>query len=152
MTKTQNPLAKYTNKLRVRACGVFTQNNKILLIRHNGLGELNELWAPPGGGVDFGEHITSTIEREFKEETNLIVKTANFLSINEHIAPPLHAIELFYTVDYNKGTVNLGTDPEHQPENQIISALRFFSKKELLETDKRKLHPFVLSKIVMDIL
>ena len=63
---------KFGNRLRIRACGLLIKEKKILLIKHEGLGKLNALWAPPGGAVEFGETImwkpSKTVEIDKDEE------------------------------------------------------------------------------------
>ncbi|WP_232064539.1 NUDIX domain-containing protein [Rhodocytophaga rosea] len=85
----------FGQKLRVRVCGICLQDDQILLVNHRGLGKTNTFWAPPGGGMHFGESAAQTLEREFKEETGLQIKTGRFLFVNEFIGKELHAIELF---------------------------------------------------------
>jgi len=65
---------------------------------HHSLGESGILWAPPGGGMDFGQSVEENLTREFREETGLKVEVKRFLFINEFLAVPLHAVELFFEV------------------------------------------------------
>src|SRR5205814_2113551 len=98
-TKLSDPdhlIEIFGNKLRVRVCGICIKDQTILLIKHKYLGPKNELWAPPGGGLNFGENARTSLEREFKEETGLNVRVEDFLFIHEFLNPPLHAIELFF--------------------------------------------------------
>ena len=60
----------YGNRVRVRTCGIYWKDNMILMVNHLGLGPAN-FWAPPGGGVEYGESLTRALEREFEEETGL---------------------------------------------------------------------------------
>lgn len=150
MNQHTNTLDSYSKKLRVRACGVLIQNKKILLIKHNNIGELNEFWIPPGGGIEFGEPITTAIKREFLEETNLNIEVGEFLTINEHLSTELHAIELFYKVSLIGGSLQLGHDPEHKAAQQLLTQLDFFSKKELSQIDDRALHPILKLKLITD--
>ena len=83
----------FGNKLRVRVCGIFIQDDKILLVNHKGLTQTGNFWAPPGGGIHFGEPARESLAREFLEETGLKIKVGKFLFINEYISKPLHTIE-----------------------------------------------------------
>ena len=85
----------YTNKLRVRVCGICLEKNSILVVCHRGLINGKDFWAPPGGGLVFGESVREGLKREIWEETGLEVKTGRFLFFNEFLRPPLHALELF---------------------------------------------------------
>jgi 8-oxo-dGTP diphosphatase len=127
----------FGNKVRVRVCGLCYKDDAILLIHHNIDGQT--LWAPPGGGVEFGESIESTLIREFKEETSLDVKPDSFLFFNEFIDPPLHAIELFYKIDSYSGDLAIGSDPE-LTENSIITNIGFFNHEQILKLPASQLH------------
>jgi 8-oxo-dGTP diphosphatase len=116
----------YGNKVRVRACGLCWQNGRLLLVNHRGITQ-TDFWAPPGGGVEFGESLTETLIREFAEETGLSVATGDFRFGCELVRPPLHDIELFFDVTVLGGTLRAGYDPEHQ----IIEDARFFSPAEI---------------------
>lgn len=129
----------YGNKIRVRACGILIKDNAVLLIKHQGIGNGNYLWAPPGGGVNFGETIEDSIKREFLEECNINVQVGNFLYISEFIQQPLHAIELFYKIECSDvSTLKTGFDPELK--HNILSEVSFFNKEDLIKQPSNVLH------------
>lgn len=101
----------YGNRLRVRVCGLCREQDEILMVNHAGLVD-GPFWAPPGGGMEFGQSAQETLEREFLEETGLGIKVGPMQFITEIIRGPLHAIELFYEVTVTGGTLRTGTDPE----------------------------------------
>ncbi|TAE01263.1 MAG: NUDIX hydrolase [Bacteroidetes bacterium] len=121
-------IQNYNHKIRLRACGICIENNQILLVKHIGLGNPH-FWSPVGGGVEFGETAQNALKREFLEESNLQIEVIRFLFVNEFVAPPLHAIELFFEVQIIGGTLKTGIDPEQ--EQQIISEVRFLSFEEI---------------------
>lgn len=123
----------FGNKVRIRACGVLVENDAILLVKHEGLGPAGFLWNPPGGGVQFGETVEQTVEREFLEETGLTVHTEKFLVFSEHIGDGLHALELFFKVKKAGGNLVLGTDPELEGKIQMMTDLRFWKRDEILQ-------------------
>ena len=127
----------FGNEVRIRVCGLCFKDDTILLIKHNIDGQT--LWAPPGGGVEFGESIERTLIREFKEETTLDVKPGDFLFFNEFINPPLHAIELFYQIYSYSGVLALGSDPE-LTEQAIIEQIGFFNQKSIARLPRNQLH------------
>lgn len=129
----------YGNQIRVRVCGICIENDKILLIKHTGLGN-GYLWAPPGGGLKFGEALHACLIREFLEETGLTITVEKFLFLNEFIQPPLHAVELFYAVKIVGGNLKLGSDPEMAVDKQILTDIRFFSWNEIKQEDSNKMH------------
>lgn len=130
--------AIFGNKVRVRVCGICIQENKILLVNHRGLNNSDNFWSPPGGGLQFGESLIQTLQREFKEETGLAVETGNFLFVNEHIGLPLHAIELFFEVRITGGTLTKGRDPEMQ--EQIIKEVKFMPFEEVVNKPISHVH------------
>ncbi|MBT1702461.1 NUDIX domain-containing protein [Chryseosolibacter indicus] len=137
----------YGNKVRVRACGICRKGDSILMVNHMGITDTN-FWAPPGGGVEFGDSIIETIEKEFCEETGLTVSVESFLFGCEYIQDPIHSIEVFYSVSSQNGKVKKGSDPEIQ----IIEAVRFMSFNEIKRLPKVEVHGiFHLVETVADL-
>src|SRR5688572_17010203 len=103
----ESEIAKiYGNRLRVRVCGICWENDRLLLVNHqmpNG-----DFWAPPGGGLEFGEEAADALKREFKEEANLDIDVGSYLFGCEFIRQPLHAIELFFDVKAVGGLLKTG--------------------------------------------
>ena len=132
-------IKNFGNKIRVRACGILVQEGKILLVKHHSLGKCGYLWAPPGGGVNFGETVHESLKREFAEETGLSIEPGEFLFINEYLEAPLHAIELFFKVRATGGKLTRGTDPE-LGQNQIIKEVKFMDARELKTEPAAALH------------
>src|SRR6478609_9547079 len=92
----------YGSRVRVRVCGLCWNGDKLLMVKHKSL-TANGFWAPPGGGIDFNQTIEETLQREFLEETGLLVRLGAFRFGCEFIQSPLHAIELFYNIDQSQG-------------------------------------------------
>lgn len=130
----------YGHNLRVRVVGILIRNEKVLLIRHQGLGTAGHLWAPPGGGMEFGADATSNLRREFKEETGLEIEVGDLLFVHEVLSHPLHAIELFFNVNQTGGKLILGKDPETNENEQIMDQIGFFSLDEIHQWDKNNVH------------
>lgn len=129
----QEALDLYSHHLRVRICGICIQNDKILLAKHHALQEEGYFWAPPGGGLLFGEPVEIGLEREFLEETGLIVKMGKLIVSSEYLSLPLHAIELFFETLVVGGTLKQGVDPEMNLDNQLIAGIAFLSLAEIQE-------------------
>jgi 8-oxo-dGTP diphosphatase len=129
----------YSNRPRLRVCGLCWKGDKLLMVNHRQL-TAGSFWAPPGGGVEFGEPVADALVREFLEETHVKILPAKFKFVCEFIQPPLHAVELFFEVDYQEGEASLGTDPESNPEDQLINAVRYMSIEEILSVPSGERH------------
>ncbi|OKL41655.1 NUDIX domain-containing protein [Pontibacter flavimaris] len=144
-----NPAATaYADKLRVRVCGICIQDDKLLLIRHGKTIGNSAFWAPPGGGLQYGESMQECLKREFEEETGLQVKVKRFLFVNEFLQEPLHAVEFFFEVNILGGSMETGSDPEADADNQLIEHLQWLTVKEIQEiplADKHRSLQLLLS-------
>ncbi len=131
---------KFGGVLRIRACGILINEHGVLMVRHRGLTSPGYLWAPPGGGVAFGQSTHECLKKEFIEETGLVVTVGDLLFVNEFHASPLHALELFFTVKQAGGQLKTGFDPELGPNNQIIDDVKFFQQKDIQDQQGPQLH------------
>jgi 8-oxo-dGTP diphosphatase len=136
---TENVHELYGNRVRVRACGLLVQGDSLLMVNHRSLTN-GGFWAPPGGGVDFGEPAIECLQREFLEETGLEIQVSNFLFAYEFIQLPLHAIELFFRVNLINGILMKGDDPEMKPHGQIIEDVKFLTWKQIKKMKPGAVH------------
>lgn len=125
----------YGNKVRVRACGICWEDEKLLMVNHAAITPTN-FWAPPGGGVEFGQSIENCLKQEFDQETGLTITAGDFLFGCEFIQQPIHSIELFYRVKIQSGKLRTGSDPEIQ----IIRDVRFMTPEEISAIPSQELH------------
>lgn len=148
----------YTNRTRVRVCGLCWKGDKLLMVNHRGLTAGN-FWSPPGGGVEFGEPATDALVREFLEETGIEVRPGKFQFVCEYIQPPqtsrsgrIHAVELFFATEYLKGDAIKGNDPESDSGNQMITDVKYMTFEEILAVPSDERHGvFKLVKSVADL-
>ncbi|NJL14869.1 MAG: NUDIX hydrolase [Microscillaceae bacterium] len=133
-------IAQFGHRLRIRVSGICLQEGKILLVKHRYLGQNGFLWAPPGGGMQYGQSATENLQREFEEETGLQIRVGNFLFVNEFLVPPLHAVELFFEVYLTGGVLKKGIDPEMPADRQIIEEVAYRSEAELRRENPLNLH------------
>jgi len=140
----ENSGSPFVQKVRVRVCGLLVDDDRIWLVRHEGLGQLGYFWSPPGGGVDFGETVEDTLKREFLEETGLEVECIRFVTFHEHIDSLFHALELFFEVRKKSGTPLLGTDPELAGKEAMMTDLRLFGRAELMSMPTEAVHSCVV--------
>lgn len=130
----------FGNRLRIRATGICIENEKILLIKHHNLGELGYLWAFPGGGLKFGENLTTAIQREFLEETGLEVVVKDLIFVHEYMSLPLHSIEICFLVERINGILIKGIDPEIAEDKQMIKKVVFLSIEEIQAIPEKGKH------------
>lgn len=127
MTNEAHEIARksYSDKIRVRACGICIEDEHVLMVCHKGIINEKDVWLPPGGGVEAGETIQQALEREFWEETGFRIEVGSFWFINEFIHAPIHAIELYFRVQIKSGELTKGTDPEVSKDAQLIKDVRW---------------------------
>jgi len=128
----------YGDRTRVRVCGLCVRDDQILLVNHAGLRE-GDFWAPPGGGIHFGETAVDALKREFLEETGLQIAVGEFLFVCELVALPLHAVELFFLVTPTGGKLRTGFDPESGSTPAILE-VRYHAFGDLDDLPAESLH------------
>lgn len=134
----------YGHRIRLRACGCLVHEGKILMLRHREIGELGYFWNVPGGEPLAKESLKKAVEREFWEEAKLEVKAGKFLCLQEYIAPPLHAVEIYFEVSAENNEASLGFDPENVP---LLDELRWFDSTEF-DALPNQAKPLFLRKII----
>ena len=125
----------YGQKVRVRICGLCWRDNSLLLVNHTGITD-SDFWAPPGGGLEFGESFEECLKKEFLEETGLKVEVGNFRFGCEFIQRPLHSVELFFDVKEISGELMVGTNPEIQ----IIDNVKYMTMEDIRSIPASELH------------
>jgi 8-oxo-dGTP diphosphatase len=137
----------YGKRLRVRVCGLLQQEGRLLMVNH-ALSGRGAWWAPPGGGVEFGEPLEDALRREFLEETKLQITVGQFAFGCEFLHDPLHAIELFYWVSRIDGTLTTGQDPELA----LITEARYMSMQEICALPQDHVHSiFHIARTAIDL-
>jgi 8-oxo-dGTP diphosphatase len=126
----------FGGRIRVRVCALCLHENKILVVKHKGLGR-DYFLAPPGGGVELFESMEMALSRELREEANLALISAQFSFVYEYIKPPLHAVEMFYWVEW-EGELKKGIDPEMG--EQIIENVFWIDDAQLLLEENENKH------------
>ncbi|MTI89146.1 MAG: NUDIX hydrolase [Balneolaceae bacterium] len=121
----------YSDRLRVRACGILNKGGEVLLVQLHSPVTDSLIWTPPGGGVEPGESLKQTVQREFKEETGLSVQVGDVLHINELIESPFHAVEFYFEVQKESGELRKGMDPEHADAHQLIQSVAFMGRRAI---------------------
>lgn len=136
----QEVLKLYGNRLRIRVCGLYCAGDRLLMVRHRGINPSGTFWCPPGGGAQFNETAPDALTREFLEETGLEIDIGDLLFVNEFMQPPLHAMELFFTVHVTGGVLRQGIDPEMSLAGQIIEEVRLMTFEEIKSYPPEEVH------------
>lgn len=140
MTTDQTVSSNFSNRLRLRVCGILLTDQGLLMARHAPFGPAGELWIPPGGGMQYAETAEEALIREFKEETHLDVQPGRLLFVSEVMDLPIHAVELFFEIDAYSGKLGVGTDPELSSDKQILKEITFLSESAINQIPTEKLH------------
>ena len=69
--------------LQVVSCLIFDENGRMLLLKRHAEDLGGGLWAAPGGTIEQDETPDKTLIREVKEETGLVVSSAEYLGSHE---------------------------------------------------------------------
>ncbi|MFC4853658.1 NUDIX domain-containing protein [Actinophytocola glycyrrhizae] len=82
-----DPNAPAPNSIVAAASAIVTNDNGEILVHRRAD---NDMWALPGGGMEFGESIAGTVIREVHEETGLRVKPSYVVAV---YSDPKHVFE-----------------------------------------------------------
>ena len=92
------------------ASGLIVRDGKVLLIRR-GKQPYKDHWSLPGGGVEPGETIRDTVQREVREETGLEVDVGLVAGYREEITGPHeHSLVLAFHCTVTGGELCAGDD------------------------------------------
>ena len=67
-------------------------------------------YVPPGGHVEFSEHLQAALQREISEETGLCTEDIEFLNVDELITGERHYIFVNYVCRKAGGTLKLNEE------------------------------------------
>lgn len=121
----------YRNKTRIRVNGLLVRDDALLLVKMFSPVSKEQIWIPPGGGLEYGERMSECLKREFREETGITVNPGDLYLVNELLETPYHAIEFYFWVDYAGGSLVAGNDPEHGENDQILEEVKFIPFSDL---------------------
>jgi 8-oxo-dGTP pyrophosphatase MutT (NUDIX family) len=112
---------------RVAARVLIIQNNQILLVREKD----DEWWALPGGGVDHGDSIESTVTREVEEELGVPADkvSSDFQIVYYNIGNVVNGVprmNLFFKASVQKDQLQ---------KTNHVSEWKWFAKEEFMEAD-----------------
>lgn len=91
--------------------GVIIKDNKVLLIKRKN-DPYKDMWAIPGGFVEYGEKTENAVLREIKEETGLEAKIDKLIGVysDPKRDPRKHVVSIAYLLKDVKGEEKGGDD------------------------------------------
>ena len=133
---------------KITVDGVLFKDSEILLIKRKNP-PFEDMWALPGGFVEYGETTEHAVIREVEEETGLQCTLSQLLGVYSDPSrdPRGHTISIVYIVERKKGTVSGGDDASEAAFHPLHSLpdLSFDHDKIIKEAIRRKKD--VLSKM-----
>lgn len=87
------------NSFNIRVYGLCVQDNKLLILNEEYVGE--KLTKLPGGGMEYGEGTIDCLKREFMEELNLSIKSVeHFYTQEDFVQSKFRENEQLLTIYY----------------------------------------------------
>lgn len=87
------------NSFNIRVYGLCVQDNKLLVLHEDYVGE--KLTKLPGGGMEYGEGTIDCLKREFMEELNLSIKSVeHFYTQEDFVQSKFRENEQLLTIYY----------------------------------------------------
>ncbi len=101
---------------KVGVGAVVIHEGRVLLIRR-GKEPLRGRWVVPGGTVELGETLEQALVREIEEETGLVVRPREIVTVFDRIfredgGVSYHYVIIDYLCDYVAGDARAGSDAE----------------------------------------
>jgi 8-oxo-dGTP diphosphatase len=90
--------------------GAVVRLEDALLLIRRGRGVAVGQWSIPGGRVEFGESMTTAVEREVEEETGLLVDVGELVGWVERFGPEHHFVIADFHATVRGGTLRPGDD------------------------------------------
>lgn len=115
---------------------IFCEKDSVVLIRRKN-SPYKDLWALPGGFVEYGETVESAVERESEEETGLKIELEGILGVysDPKRDPRGHVISICFIAQKKGGNLKASTDASEVACFEIPEILKFelaFDHKKIL--------------------
>lgn len=95
--------------IRAHVLGVFMRGEEMLACRITLHDESLKGYRAPGGGIEFGEHSTTALAREMREELGQEINIIKLLGVSENIftyeGHPGHEISFIYLAEFTNPEV-----------------------------------------------
>lgn len=107
--------------------GAYLVRGGALLVVRKTYGPSKGLWTIPSGYVEPRESIVQTVEREVKEETNVVGRAGRILAVRNRVTETANDTFLIFTMSYEQG--------QARPDGTEVSEAAFVSLDELRVSD-----------------
>jgi len=89
--------------------GVFVRRDGKVLLGHRINSHAPDVWAAPGGHLEYGESLEDCARREVKEEVGIEIENVQFVTITEYVFEEegRHYISMIMVADYHSGDVRV---------------------------------------------
>jgi len=100
----------YENPI-VGVAGILLDGQGNILLGRRNSGKYQGLWCIPCGYLEYDEDLYQGVQREFKEETNLVIAVKNIFTAQSNFHDPLkHSVGIWFMVEALGGSAQAGDD------------------------------------------
>lgn len=115
-------------EFQIRVTGILVEHDSILLVRQRVSDTRG--WSLPGGRLEQGETLREGLEREFIEETGLVVKTGELLYLCDVKSSGHKVVHITFSVSRVGGEIRM---PSNEFDENPITDVRFVPISKLTE-------------------
>ena len=113
--------------MKIRPSVIIVKDDKVLTLKY--LYGSTEVYAIPGGNLEFGESLSETVVRELKEELNLEIGLLDFCGTAEIINEKQHGVHFFFL-----GKIISG-EPKINPKETTANSVVWLKKGQISEVN-----------------
>lgn len=106
--------------------GAFLLRDRYLLVVRKTYGPAKGLWTIPSGYVERHESVVTTVEREVKEETDIVGRAGPILAVRNRVTDAANDTFLIFRMGYMSG--------EPKPDHDEVSEAAFRPLSELAKS------------------
>ena len=127
---------------KITVDGIIIKKNKIILIKRKN-NPFKNIWALPGGFLEYNEKTEDGVIREIKEETGLITKVKSLIGVysDPNRDPRGHTISVVYELEILQELIKSGDDASEVNFfniNELPDVLSFDHEKIIIDYLRRK--------------
>ncbi|MCR5482347.1 MAG: NUDIX hydrolase [Clostridia bacterium] len=111
---------------------ILDEQERILMLRQEHEGK--SVWMVPGGGIEGNEDAKEAAVREVFEETGLEVEIDRLIWHVEEVSKERgQRFVNFFQAHVTGGELVLGSDPEREPDAQVMREIRYMTREEICD-------------------